>query len=58
VRIVGRLTCHPQNRTAAILVDEVRYFDARQEGPAPHKDREIRDLRHDALRLGKRERWR
>ncbi len=58
IRICGRLTVHPQNRTAAILVDEVRYFDARQECAAPSKDKEIRDLRHDALRMGKRERWR
>lgn len=58
VRIVGRLTCHPSNRTAAILIDAVRYFDPRQECAAPRKDKEIRDLRRDALRLGKRERWR
>ncbi|SRR6266566_1928677 len=42
VRIVGRLTCHPSNRAAAILVDKVRYFDPRQECAAP------RDLQEDA----------
>lgn len=55
VRITGRLTTHPQNRTSAILVDEVKFFDARQEGPAPrnlHED--IREVRHSALQVGKR----
>lgn len=55
VRIVGRLTCHPQNRTAAILVDAVGYFDARQEHPTPRNLQEdIRAVRHSELQTGKR----
>jgi hypothetical protein len=56
VRIVGRICVHPENKMAAVIVDQVQRFDPRQAGAAPSNLLEdIRQVRHEALQVGKRQ---
>jgi hypothetical protein len=61
VSVRGRLTINPANRLCAVLVDDVvvvQHFRGQEcaEPRSLHED--IADVRHAALRVGKRERWR